>query len=185
MCLAIATYPRANSVSATVANRKPAGAPKPLPNPTAIGTLPVMAVMGAALATAMRMTATMPTAPFFRPAGAGAGAAEISLAADSVVTAGLPVRIGVHFRPATLQFRCEPRILPSTRQPERRYFLPTGRFLPTAGRLCGVGCRRRGRGGAHVADRLRPGADGRNRLPQDRFRGGGGESQQGNSAGVF
>ena len=45
------------------------GAPSPLPKPTAIGTLPVIAVIGAALATAMKMTATMPMAPFFSPAG--------------------------------------------------------------------------------------------------------------------
>ena len=74
--------------------------PSPLPNPTAIGTLPVIAVIGAALATAMKMTATMPMAPFFRPAG---GAAVVSTAADSVVTAGLLVRIRVHEWPATLQ----------------------------------------------------------------------------------
>ncbi len=86
-------------VSTIVANRKPAGAPSPLPNPTAIGTLPVIAVIGAALATAMKMTATMPMAPFFSPAGAAAG----STAADSVVTAGLLLRIRVHERPATPQ----------------------------------------------------------------------------------
>src|SRR5829696_1134874 len=83
-------------VSTIVANRKPAGAPSPLPNPTAIGTLPVIAVIGAALATAMKMTATMPMAPFFRPAG---GAAAGSTAAE-VVTAGLLVRIGVQKWPA-------------------------------------------------------------------------------------
>src|SRR3954452_4151269 len=100
MCLAIATYPRANTVNTIVANRKPAGAPSPLPKPTAIGTLPVIAVIGAALATAMKMTATMPIAPFFRPAD---GSAVVSTAADSVVTAGLLVRIRVHEWPATLQ----------------------------------------------------------------------------------
>src|ERR1700704_5489615 len=100
MCRAIATYPSANSVSAIVANRKPAGVPRPLPNPTAIGTLPVMAVIGAALATAMKMTATMPMAPFFRPAG---GAVVGSTASDSVVTRGLLIRIRVHEGPATLQ----------------------------------------------------------------------------------
>ncbi len=67
MCFAIATYPRANKVNAMVANRKPAGAPRPLPKPTAMGTLPVIAVMGAALATAMKMTATIPMDPFLRP----------------------------------------------------------------------------------------------------------------------
>src|SRR3989337_2479194 len=87
-------------VSTIVANRKPAGAPSRLPNPTAIGTLPVIAVIGAALATAMKMTATMPMAPFFRPAGA---ALVVSTAADSVVTAGLLVRIRVHEWPATVQ----------------------------------------------------------------------------------
>jgi len=73
-----------------VANRKPAGAPRPLPNPTAMGTLPVIAVMGAALATAMKMTATMPTAPFFRPEGtAGVSATAAGSAVDSAVTAYL------------------------------------------------------------------------------------------------
>src|SRR5215217_6422255 len=88
-----------------VANRKPAGAPSPLPKPTAIGTLPVMAVMGAAFATAMKITATMPTAPFLRPAAGGAVVVStvVSTAADSVVTAGLLVRIRVHEWPAALQ----------------------------------------------------------------------------------
>ena len=66
-----------------VANRKPAGAPSPLPNPTAIGTLPVIAVIGAALATAMKMTATIPIEPFFRPDD---GVGEDSTAAESVLT---------------------------------------------------------------------------------------------------
>src|SRR3979490_1167446 len=83
-----------------VANRKPAGAPSPLPNPTAIGTLPVIAVIGAALATAIKNTALMPMRPFLMPA---AGAAVVSTAADSVVTADLLVRIRVHGWPATLQ----------------------------------------------------------------------------------
>jgi hypothetical protein len=42
----------------------------------------------------------MPTAPFFRPAD---GAAAGSTAADSVVTAGLLVRIGVRKGPAMPQ----------------------------------------------------------------------------------
>src|SRR3954468_20641563 len=92
-----------------VANKKPAGAPSPLPNPTAIGTLPVIAVIGAALATAMKMTATTPIAPFFRPAD---GAAVVLTAADSVVTAGLLVRIRVHERPATLQSAVSLALLP-------------------------------------------------------------------------
>ena len=67
-----------------VANRKPAGAPRPLPKPTAIGTLPVIAVIGAALATAMKMTATMPMDPFFRPvARVAAGSSAV---ADSALT---------------------------------------------------------------------------------------------------
>ena len=66
-----------------VANRKPAGAPRPLPNPTAIGTLPVIAVMGAAFATAMKMTATIPIDPFFRP---DEGVVVGSTAADSALT---------------------------------------------------------------------------------------------------
>jgi hypothetical protein len=37
-----------------------------LPKPTAIGTLPTIAVMGAAVATAMNTTATRPTAFGFR-----------------------------------------------------------------------------------------------------------------------
>src|SRR3954468_18285734 len=100
MCLAIATYPSANSVSAIVANKNPAGAPSPLPNPTAIGTFPVIAVIGAALATAMKITATMPMAPFLSPAAGGA--AVVSTAADSVVTAGLLVRIRVRDGLATM-----------------------------------------------------------------------------------
>ena len=86
MYLAIATYPIANSVRMIVAKRKPAGAPRPLPKPTAIGVLLVIAVIGAALATAMKRTATIPIAPFFRPAGAGAS----FISADSVVIAALP-----------------------------------------------------------------------------------------------
>src|SRR5260370_28328759 len=100
MCWALATEPTGNSVAAIVAKRKPAGAPSPLPNPTAIGTLPVIAVIGAALATAIKMTATMPMAPFFRPAG---GATVGSTAADSVVTTALLIRIRVCEGPATLQ----------------------------------------------------------------------------------
>ena len=74
----------------TVANKKPAGAPRPLPNPTAIGTFPVIAVIGAALATAMKMTATMPIDPFFSPDGP---VGAVVSAADSVDTAGLLVRM--------------------------------------------------------------------------------------------
>src|SRR5436190_11926778 len=101
MCRAIATYPRANSVRMTVANRKPAGAPRPLPNPTAMGTLPVIAVIGAALATAMKMTATMPMDPFLRPV---VGAADLSsVVADSVVTHVSWVGFDCEDRPATVQ----------------------------------------------------------------------------------
>src|SRR4249920_2021359 len=53
----------ANRVRTTVATRKPAGVPRPLPYATEIGTLPVMAVIGAALAVAMKSTANSPTAP--------------------------------------------------------------------------------------------------------------------------
>jgi hypothetical protein len=71
-----------------VAKRNPAGAPRPFPKPTAIGVLLVIAVIGAALATAMKRTATMPIAPFFRPAGAGSRSPCVG--ADSVVIAALP-----------------------------------------------------------------------------------------------
>src|ERR1700712_4656098 len=84
-----------------VANRNPAGAPRPLPKPTAIGTLPVMAVIGAALATAMKMTATMPIEPFFRPACAFGW---VSTASESVVIVAILVRIELRVGPATLQF---------------------------------------------------------------------------------
>src|SRR5215207_7395140 len=116
MCRAIATYPSANNVRMIVANRKPAGAPRPLPQPTAIGTLPVMAVIGAALATAMKMTATMPMAPFLRPVAGDA--AVVSTAADSVVTAGLLVRIRLHGVARDAAVRSEPRTPSPSRQPE-------------------------------------------------------------------
>src|SRR5215218_10257555 len=58
----MATYPTAKMVKTTVAKIYPAGAPVPLPNPTATGTLPVIAVIGAAVATAMKMTSKRPTA---------------------------------------------------------------------------------------------------------------------------
>ena len=45
-----------------VATRYPAGAYGPLPNPTATGTLPTIAVIGAAVATAMNITPVRPTA---------------------------------------------------------------------------------------------------------------------------
>src|SRR4051812_19333657 len=63
MCRAIATNPMENSVSTTVATRNPAGALIPLPYAMAIGTLLVIAVIGAALATAMNSTPTSPRAP--------------------------------------------------------------------------------------------------------------------------
>src|SRR6476646_612266 len=78
-----------------VAKRKPAGAPRPLPKPTAIGVLLVIAVIGAALATAMNKTATMPIAPFFRPAGADPVSPGLCAGAESVVIRDSPVRIGV------------------------------------------------------------------------------------------
>ena len=101
MCLAIATYPSANSVRMMVAKRNPAGAPRPLPKPTAIGVFPVIAVMGAALATAMKMTATMPIAPFFRPAGVDS--TSLLGVADSVVIAALSFECSAR-ESATLQF---------------------------------------------------------------------------------
>jgi hypothetical protein len=79
--------------------------------------------MGAALATAMKMTATMPIAPFFKPAGGAdvvAGVSGVSVGAESVVTAGLLVRIGVRCGPATLQFRSERRTSTRVRQPEQK-----------------------------------------------------------------
>src|SRR5512140_3740014 len=59
------------NVSTIVAKRNPAGAPRPLPNPMAMGTLKLIAVMGAAFATAMNRTLTRPTAPARRPAVTG------------------------------------------------------------------------------------------------------------------
>jgi len=61
-----------------------------LPKPTAIGVLLVIAVIGAALATAMKRTATMPIAPFFRPADFSSTSPVLGVAADSVVIAALP-----------------------------------------------------------------------------------------------
>ncbi len=58
----MAAYPMANSDSTTVAKMYPAGACEPFPKPTAMGTLPTIAVIGAAVATAMNITPTMPTA---------------------------------------------------------------------------------------------------------------------------
>src|SRR5882757_1874391 len=108
-----------------VANRKPAGAPSPLPNPTAMGTLPVMAVIGAALATAMKMTATMPIAPFLSPA---VGAADLSsVVADSVVKQGSLVGFECDYGPRRCKSVVERRIRTVTRQLEERYFLPIGR----------------------------------------------------------
>ncbi len=63
MCLASATKPTLKIVSTTVAIMNPAGAPMPLPKPTATGRLPVMAVVGAEKATTMNTTPTRPIAP--------------------------------------------------------------------------------------------------------------------------
>src|SRR5882757_1401880 len=108
-----------------VANRKPAGAPSPLPNPTAMGTLPVMAVIGAALATAMKMTATMPIDPFLRPLVGAAGLS--SVVADSVVTQASWVGFECNYGPRRCKSDVERRIRTVTRQLEERYFLPIGR----------------------------------------------------------
>ena len=59
----MAMKPMVKIVSTMVANRKPAEAPVPLPKPTAMGTLKLIAVMGAAFATAMNRTPKRPTAP--------------------------------------------------------------------------------------------------------------------------
>src|SRR5919106_4299513 len=56
----------ANSPITTVATMYPAGACEPFPKPTAIGTLPTIAVIGAAVATAMKITPTVPTAFLFK-----------------------------------------------------------------------------------------------------------------------
>jgi hypothetical protein len=66
MCLAIAVYPTEKMLSTTVANRYAAGTPVPVPKPTTMGTLPVIAVIGAAFATAMKRTANRPIEPDLR-----------------------------------------------------------------------------------------------------------------------
>jgi len=73
-----------------VAKRNPAGAPRPFPKPTAIGVVARHRVIGAALATAMKRTATIPIAPFFRPAGAGF---EVSCVGAIQSSSRLSVRI--------------------------------------------------------------------------------------------
>lgn len=110
-----------------VANRKPAGVPRPLPNPTAIGTLPVIAVIGAAFATAMKMTATMPTDPFFRPEDP----LGVSVtAADSVDTAGLLSPKGVRQVPR----RCVSvvSVAPQRRLDNSRSDIPANRQVADA-----------------------------------------------------
>src|SRR3954471_6210757 len=108
-----------------VANKKPAGAPSPLTNPTAMGMLPVIAVIGAALATAMKMTATMPMDPFLRPV---VGVADLSpVVADSVVTQASWVGFDGDCGPLRCKSAVERRTRKVTRQLEERYFLPIGR----------------------------------------------------------
>src|SRR5699024_3858164 len=53
------------------------GAYAPFPNPMAMGTLPTIAVMGAAVATAMNMTPNRPTAPRRNRCTSGAFAALV------------------------------------------------------------------------------------------------------------
>ncbi len=65
ICRASATNPTLKMVSTMVAMRKPAGAPSPLPKPTATGRLPVIAVIGAENATTMNTTPASPMAPRF------------------------------------------------------------------------------------------------------------------------
>src|SRR4051794_41461517 len=94
MCRAIATNPTVNRVRTTVATRNPAGAPSPLPEPIAIGTLPVIAVIGAALATAMKSTPTKPSAPALSLPplpGAGPGPAAVPGAGPVVVPGAVRV----------------------------------------------------------------------------------------------
>jgi len=101
MCLAHRDITEArNSVSAIVANRKTGQARQgPLPNPTAIGTLPVIAVIGAAFGDSHEDDRDdCRFAPFFRPAdGAAVGLDGLRI---QLPTAGLLVRIRVHERPA-------------------------------------------------------------------------------------
>ncbi|WP_248000894.1 hypothetical protein [Mycolicibacterium sp. CBMA 334] len=52
----------------------PPGAPSPLPNPTATGRFPVIAVIGAENATTMNTTPASPIAPRFSVAGRCPGA---------------------------------------------------------------------------------------------------------------
>jgi hypothetical protein len=68
-----------------------------------MGTLPVIAVIGAAFATAMKMTATMPMDPFFSPF---ARAADVSsVIADSALTRASQLRIEHEIGPATKRVR--------------------------------------------------------------------------------
>src|SRR3954470_16981375 len=110
-----------------VANRKPAGAPSPLPKPTAIGTLPVIAVIGAALATAMKITATMPMAPFLSPAAEAVGLS--SVVGDSVVMRPSPLGSGRVCGPPRGKSVVERRIRTAGRQLEGQCFLPIVRKL--------------------------------------------------------
>jgi hypothetical protein len=84
-----------------------------------------MAVIGAALATAMKMTATMPIDPFLRPLVGAAGLS--SVVADSVVTQASWVGFECNSGPPRCKSAVERRTLTVTRQLGERYFLPIGR----------------------------------------------------------
>jgi hypothetical protein len=76
----------------TVAIQKPAGAPIPLPKPTAIGVLKSMALIGAALVTARKRTPNRPTA--LRLSSREGSSREIAAAAAGVsLRPPLPTRI--------------------------------------------------------------------------------------------
>lgn len=61
----MATWPTEKVVSRIVAKRKPHGAPTPLPEPTAYGVLPIMAVSAVAAERAAKSTPASPMAPGF------------------------------------------------------------------------------------------------------------------------
>ncbi|WP_192583634.1 hypothetical protein [Streptomyces albicerus] len=60
--IAIDVKPTAKIARTTIATRWPAGAPMPFPAETMTGTLPVIAVIGAAVATAVKATRSSPIA---------------------------------------------------------------------------------------------------------------------------
>jgi hypothetical protein len=85
--------------STAVATTKAPGVPIPLPNPTAIGTFPVMAVIGAEPASAMNSTLTMLTAPALSflsetRSAVAAGAVPVERVPVGAVSAGAVAAVG-------------------------------------------------------------------------------------------